>query len=275
MSSQLHGIDKYIKTLEAIAQECGEKIAKDLEPKDEFLRTKQRLYELLEQVRSDLRDRQLLLKKRGNCYESIQKGHRVRQGLDELRRSLPKLQELHKRAQGKRNAKTSKEELQARFQDIRMLKKHVDEVQELFNGLAAGDSSGPEVSLLGLRDTARVLAPASGEDARRALTSEEEEALAGMRRRDAELDKQVGEIGSVVERLDPLARQIGVTAERQRLRAEAMQSDVEKAEQDVEQLNKRITEVMKYQRNTNFCCQLVLIVALLCCVGVVYQQVKG
>lgn len=71
---------------------------------------------LLEEARKDIHERQKLLNKRGNCTETIQKGHNVRQALEELRQALPKLQALHKKAQNQRGAKARKEELQARYQ---------------------------------------------------------------------------------------------------------------------------------------------------------------
>lgn len=277
MPTQLQGIQTFVRRLEKIAEACGQKPPKEAESKDEFVRTKQRIYTLLEEVREDIHERQLLLKRRGNCYEAIQKGHTIRQHLDELKHALPKLQELHKRDQGKRNANARKEEIQARYKDIRILKKHVDEVHELFHNCASGAdgpagaglaASNARAQLFGLRDTARC----SEEDARRLLSAEEEEALSTMKRRDAELDQQVGDIGQVIERLDPLARQIGVSAERQRQRAEAMTEDVSKAERDMEALSKKITEVMRYEQNTNWCCQLVLGIVLLCCIGFVFQQ---
>lgn len=280
MPSQLHGIDAFIQRLEKIAEECGDKPPKDAESKDEFVRTKQRVYTLLDQVREDVHSRTTLLRQRGNCYESIQKGHSIRQNLEELKGCLSKLQELHKRTQGKRNSNLRKDELQARYKDIRVLKKLVDEAHELFmqsnsgaeglQGSSGLGSSNPRAQLFGagLRDLAR----ASDEDARRLLSSEEEEALASMKRRDQELDQHVGQIGLVIERLNPLAQQIGATAQRQRERAEAMTDVVTKADQDMQALNKKITEVMRYERNTNCCCQLVLGIALLCCAGFVLQQ---
>lgn len=282
MSTQLHGIGDFVKRLERIAEECGEQPGKQKKEKDEFLRTKQRIYALLEQVREDILNRGTLLRKRGNCYETIQKGHAIRQSLDELKKSLPKLQELHKRAQGKRGAGSGqkKDELQMRYNDIRVLKRHVDEVNELFTSSTtgtdapgAGSSGDPQASLFGLRDAAR--GGGRGDvDGRRALSAEEEDALSSMKRRDQDLDRQAAEIGRVVERLDPLAREIGSAAERSRLRAEAMTTDVEKAEEDLKQLNKRMAEVMQYEKNTNTCCQLVLGIALLCCVGFVFQQLN-
>lgn len=270
MSTQLHGIHDFIARLEKIAEACGEKQVKDAVEKDEFLRVKQRIYVLLEQTRDDIHERSSLMKQRGNCHESITKGHTIRQNLEELRRCIPKLQELHKKAQNKRGAAKKKEELQARYKDIRVLKRHADEVNELFlshGNAGSGAGMQAQASMLGLREHAR-----NPEDAKRLLTSEEEEALANMKKRDAEIDAKVAEVGLIVERLDPLARQIGMTADAQRRRAEAITTDVDGADQDLRALNKRIDEVMKYQKNTTCCCQMVLLVVLLCCAGFVFHQ---
>lgn len=269
MSTQLLGIDNYIKRLEKIAQECGEKSAKEAVEKDEFLRVKRRIYVLLEQTREEIHDRSAILSRRGNCHETITKGHTIRQNLQELKTSMPKLQELHKKAQNKRGAARHKEELQARYKDIRVLKRHVDELNELASA-SSGTAENPRVSLLGQREDP--VLRARPEDSTRSLTAEEEDALSKMKKRDAELDKQVGELGQIVERLDPLARQIGVTADQQRRRAEDLTSEVEKADKDLQDLNHRIDDVMKYERNTNCCCQVMLLVVLLCCVSFVFQQ---
>jgi len=272
MSTQLHGIAGFVRRLEIIAQECGEQKAKPDQPKDEFLKVKQRIYTLLEQARSDIHDRQSVLKKRGNCYETIHKGQAVRQALDELKQALPRLQELHKKAQNRRSGKVKKDELQARYQDIRVLKRHIDELNELY---LSGQELPPEAAasfvapkFLGLRDSAR----ANPEDARRDMTSEESDALAAMKRRDADIENQVEEVGLALNRLDPLARTIGATAERQRLRAEALTAEAEKTGADIEQINRRVTEIMRYEKNTNMCCQIGLGVVLFCCVGFVIQQ---
>mmetsp|Transcript_20394 Transcript_20394/g.52152 ORF Transcript_20394/g.52152 Transcript_20394/m.52152 type:complete len:306 (+) Transcript_20394:48-965(+) len=277
MSSQLQGILEYVTRLEKIAEACGEKPTKDTVEKDEFLRVKQRIYVLLEETREEIHQRSSLLKRRGNCHETITKGHTVRQNLEELKKCLPRLQELHKKAQAKRSAAKQKDELQARYQDIRVLKRHVDEVNELFlshsvgadAASAAGAFGAPSANLLGLRDAARGANP---EDSKRLLTSDEEGALAHMKARDAQLDQQVADVGKVLERLDPLARQIGISAEAQRVKADALTTDVERADKDLQAINKRISEVMKYEKNTNICCQIVLLIVFLCCLGFVFQQ---
>mmetsp|Transcript_70246 Transcript_70246/g.195534 ORF Transcript_70246/g.195534 Transcript_70246/m.195534 type:complete len:278 (-) Transcript_70246:69-902(-) len=275
MSSQIHGIGEYVKRLEKIAEECGEKPKNEEVQKDEFLRHKSRCYELLEEVRDTIRERTVLIKRRGNCLETIQKGHQIRQQLTELRGTLPKLQELHKRAQSRWKNKLSKDELQERYQVIRLLKRQVDEANELFvsgnanvgevPGALAGIDLGPSAAMLGSRSV-------SSEDRTRLLTSEEQGAIDKIRQRDGELDKQVDEIGKVVTRATEIARHIGATAERQRLKAEGIGSDVEKADTDLKDLNKKVADVISYEKNTNFCCQMALVIALLCCVGYILQQ---
>mmetsp|Transcript_67420 Transcript_67420/g.133015 ORF Transcript_67420/g.133015 Transcript_67420/m.133015 type:complete len:283 (+) Transcript_67420:58-906(+) len=282
MPTQLHGIADMVARLEKIAEECGEKPKKDAEPKDEFLRIKQRMYALVEQTRVDIHDRQSVMQKRGNCLETIQKGHTVRQHLDELNNSFIKLQELHKRAQGKWKAGPKKQEHQARYQDIRMLKKHKDEINELFLRCASvgGESSMRAVDdaaaasgakLFGLRNLA---SPNREEDSRRLLSSEEQDAMKAMRERNASIDDNLEQLSKNLNRLNPITQEIGAAAERQKSRADRICQDVDKAEEDMGSLNKKIKEVMRYDKNTNTCCRLILLLALLCCIGFVFQQLQ-
>jgi len=270
--SLLPGITEYVKKLEKIAQDCGDKpVTREAAlEKDEFLRVKKRVYVLLEETREAIQERSTLLKRRGNCHETITKANTIRQNQDELKRSLPKLQELHKKAQNKRGASRQKEELQARYKDIRVLKRHADEVADLWASNSGGAENHSE-RLLGSREET-VIGRARTEDTRRALSAEEEEALATMKKRDLELDDHIGEIGLIIDRLDPLARQIGLTAEQQRLKAEAITGDVEKADQDLLAMNTSIEKVMKYEKNTNCVCQMMLLLVFLCCLGFVLHQ---
>jgi hypothetical protein len=276
MSTALHGINGYIKRLEAIAEQCGEKKAGNAEAqqiKDEFTRMKLRMYLLLEEIREGVHERQALMKRRGVCTETIQKNVDNRQKYDELKRTLPQLQQVHKKAMGKRSAERNKEELQNRFRDIRVLKQHVDEVHELIEGgnleQAPSLPDGPAAALFGnsLRETAR------GE-MNRNLTDEEKEELAKMRGRDAEIDKQVGEIGMVVERMKPVAEQIGATAKLQKEKADATSAAVDKNTEEIKKQNEFVKEIIKYEKNTQCCCQMVLGIVFLCVIGFVFHQLK-
>jgi len=161
VASQLHGIGEYVKRLEKIAEECGEKPKKQAAEKDEFIQLKKRCYELLEEVRDNIRERANVMKRRGNCYETIQKGHAIRKQLDELKKNRPRLQELHKKAQGRWTNKLTKEELKDRYKVIRLLKHQIDEADNLFVCTNAGGDFdeeagglGSAATLLGLRQTA-------------------------------------------------------------------------------------------------------------------------
>jgi len=276
--SQVHGITQYIDRLEKIAEEYGEKVTKEAEKLDEFEKLKRKMYQTLEEVRDSMRDRQLTLKRQGNCHATIASGHKIRQQLDLLRTSLPKLQELHRKAQGKRNAREAarKEELKLRIEDMRNLKKCVDEAQELFtngnveNVSGTGGGSGgnvPASSLFGSRSNAC-------DEQRAEMNGDEEQALEEMQRKDKELDVGLDSIGKVAERLKNVANEIGTVAERHKIKAENLGDDAQKCDEDLRLLNRRMEEVRQYDKNTNFCCQLVLGLTLLCCVGFVFQQAQ-
>jgi seryl-tRNA synthetase len=281
MTTQLQGIGEYVKRLEKIAEECGDKVQKDAAQKDEFLRHKKRCYDLLEQVREDILERQTILKRRGNCYETIQKGNHIRQQLAELKGTVPKLQQLHKKAEKRWGASKRQGELSERFQAIRLLNRQVKEADELFISCNAAGSdasaalllgsngSGPAASLFGnLRHAA------AEEDTKRDLTGEEKDAIDKIRGRDADIDKEIDGVGKVVDRLQDMAENIGRSAERQKIAAEGLTTDVIKADDDLKELNKKVTEIRKYEKNTNFCCQMVLVIGLLCCTGFIFQQLR-
>lgn len=253
---------------------------KDAANKDAFCRTKEQTRSLIEQSRSLLRERTALLQKRGTCYETIQKGHTIRQNLGELTQLLRHLQELHKRAQGKRwNAAKNKDELKARYEDIRNLKRFVEELNNDF--LSA--NSGMEVpehgrASLGLRDAGDAcrikIHAARPEDCTRKMTEQEEETLSRWRERDADLDKDLDAICNGIDRLKPVAMEVGRQANLQSAKLAPMDQDLDKANEDTVQMNKKLTEITRYDKNTNFCCQVVLGVALLSCVGFVFQQLN-
>jgi len=271
MSSCVHGINAYVKKLQVIQEACGKKkvAGQEAEPKDEFVRNKLRMYMLIEDVRDGVRDRQAVIKRRGICHETINKGHENRQKMAELQRSLPQMQQLHKKAMGKRSAAQNKEELAARYQDLRVLKRHVDEVRELIEGTNADmEDVGTRPELFGLREAGR-----GDPDIKRDLTDDEKQALADMRARDEKIDQQAGEIGDVVQRLVPLAEQIGVTAERQKAQADTLTSSVDKNLKEIERQSEFTKELIKYEKSTTQCCQMVLGLLLLCVIGFIFNQI--
>lgn len=274
MPSQLHGIRNLVKSLEKIAAECGEKPVKEPEPKDQFLALKTRMYGMLEDVRNLIHERGILLTKRGNCQETIEKGHKIRTLLDELKRSLPMLQELHKKALKKRGAAQRSEELQNRYQDIRVLKRQIDEAHELFLTCNVGDAGRDVAGVMSMDSTLFGRSEKTIGATNRQMSEDEKGALEHMRQRDQGLDQHADEVLKTLGNLLPIASQIGLSATRTREKAEGISTDVDKATDDLKTMNKKLTEVMRMQRNTECCCYLVLGVVLLCCVGFVFQQLQ-
>lgn len=60
----------------------------------------------------------------------------------------------------------------------------------------------------------------------------------------------------------------------QKKKAEALAEDVDKAEEDLKELSKKVSDITKYEKNTNFCCQMILVIGLLCCVAFIFQQLR-
>mmetsp|Transcript_66295 Transcript_66295/g.158601 ORF Transcript_66295/g.158601 Transcript_66295/m.158601 type:complete len:276 (+) Transcript_66295:77-904(+) len=269
--SQVQGINDITRRLRIIADQCCDK-QKEEEAKDEFSRIKVRMYELLEEVRENIRHRQALLKSRGHCMESIQKGHAVRQSLQELKESLTKLQALLRKQSNKRGARKKAEETEAKYLEIRQLKKQVNEAQALFDGQIAELVDFPELSD-SLKPTlfGNSLRMAAQGDTDRAMTDEEKALKNEIRGRDEDLDKDIEQIGVVAGRLGMLAAEMGTTAQRQKGQVEGINADAEKANQELEAMNKKIAEVIRYERNTTCCCQIFLGLALLCVVGFIFQ----
>jgi DNA repair exonuclease SbcCD ATPase subunit len=273
MSSCVQGINTYIKKLEAIADACGEKtVTKETGVKDAFQDLKSRMHELITQIRKGVHDRQALTSKRGICHETIQKGSENRRKLDDLQKLYADLQAVHKKALGKRSSAQKKEELQERWQDVRVLKKLVDDTRELVEAANEGNEDPalrvPSATLLGLREAA-----ARGDYVtNRALSEEENQVMDEISARQKGIDNQLGDLDKVVNRLGDMAPRIGHTAEMQTKQAEEISKGIDKNIEELGAQTKKAKEIIQYQKNTNLCCQMVLGLLLLCIVGFICHQ---
>lgn len=223
---------------------------------DDFLRTKAHMYQLLELVREVIREHDLISASNGICAESARIRHKIRQYLDELAVLLPRLREIQKTARGSWLPGAVKgEELQARYEDIRVLKRQLDEAKELFSGNA--DTSQPSRSSsprahcqvdIARLDASVLLSSCGGQPAesKYAMTSDEERALDHMRRRDGELNRQLGDIGDTADRLNELAGQIGLASKRQKSKADNLAREFEEVDQGIGGLKKGIDKLLKH-----------------------------
>lgn len=277
ISTQLHGMHNYMERLRKIAEACGEKRPKEKETRDAFQVQKVKMYQMLQDVRNNTRSRHELMAKRGNCHESINRGHTIRKQLEELKRMVAQLQEMHKKAQNKSSARKAenKEELKSRYEDIRNLKRLIDEANDMFSNSAhqswvAGVGNGPPgPTLFGLRGAG----DASAHD-KRDMEDDERNLLKKWRGRNENFDTMLEQIGNGLDILKNQTQEIGFSAGRQTDTAERLTVDVSVADEELKKMHKRIDEVMRYEKNTNLFCQLILGVALFCCIGFVVQQLK-
>lgn len=188
-----------------------------------FQKTKLHLQQMLEQLNTAIQDGRASPRN-----PSEHEGLAIQAKLDELERSFSMLQGIHRQARPVRDGKASQDEYQAGYQEIRSLRKQIDDVAHAFS---VAQSHGSHVHLHG--------------DVGRALSDEEQRTLDSMRQRDVELDTDLKAIGQVVERMGDVARQIGVSAERQKDHAATLVTHCESSQQDVRNLNKRIGKMLR------------------------------
>lgn len=275
MSTCLHGIDAHIKKLDAIAIKCGQKeVDKEEKSKDEFINKKREIHKLVEEVREGCVERKKILDRRGICHETITKGHDNREKLRRLQMVYGDIQALHKKTTGKRRPGQSKEELHARWEDIRTLKKLVDNCRESveggnFNEDPTLTESAPRAQLFGLREAGQ----ARGDpDTKRAMNEEEEQALAAMKARDEAIDEQVGQVGDVLDRLKDVGLHMGEEAERQKRKIDEIDVLVDKNSTEIKRQDDVAKSIIQYQKNTDSCCKMVMGLMILAVVGVVFKQ---
>jgi hypothetical protein len=269
----LTGIAGFEDKLKKIAEECGAEVKNnETGEKDEFQRLKLEMYLVYDELREGVQARHDLMKKRGNCQETITMRSKNFQKLEKLKSNLSQMQAINKKAMSKRDKK-KKEEVSHRIQVIRVLTEMVKEAKELTEGAGTDQDAtlqgGPAVSLFGngLREAGR-----GDPNTSRNLTPEEQEELDKMRGRDKEIDEQVGVLGGVLERVKVQAEQIGVTAEQQKRQADQIAEAVEKHKNEILRQNKYCKEIQLFEKNTSSCCQITLLILLLCIVGFIMNQ---
>jgi hypothetical protein len=170
--------------------------------------------------------------------------------------SLPRLQKLLQTSQDRgvpRSATVGRAskllESQAQYQDLRALKRRVDEAKREFAGLRLGttvcDSCTSQhryFSDMGCAETGATHTDATPSNMTtwRVLTAQDQHAFNEMRRRDVEIDDQLAQVGGTVDRLTLLARQTGASAARQKAKAERCLVDADNAQLEISTLNARI-----------------------------------
>eukprot|EP00916_Digyalum_oweni_P004706 GHVL01008334.1.p1 GENE.GHVL01008334.1~~GHVL01008334.1.p1 ORF type:complete len:282 (+),score=50.42 GHVL01008334.1:42-887(+) len=278
--SSLHGIDDLMKRLGKIEQEfcVGEIIAEAETPmeKDDFIRTKTEMYNLLTLIKSGIRERHEIHAKNGNCHEAIKKGHDLSVKLNSIEELLKKLQNAYKKQVTRKKVKQA--ELDLRWQDIQVLRKHIMEARATFRN----SSNYTMNEIRTLTDIRADKEECGGETWRRTPGQKPEEPseedlkqVAKWKQRDAGFDKDLDEIKDGVAVLEELAVGIGRTADTHAKMIEEISKDNNKATTKLATLNVKTRNVMKTQKNSTFMCRIIAIIVLVACGGFIWAQVKG
>jgi len=303
--------------VDRIATECTKDGKKDAsgaggKQKDDFLAAKSGLYQLLYEVKENIRERHTLQRRNGNTYETIRKGAEISEQLKQIDVDFKKIQDIHKKQRGfarRRSLGLTDEELDNRLSDLNLLKQQIEEARTAFRnnraistdkltsmsgasplstrtttadhvvpprtiGAPTAREGGGEVAL-DIAEERRALGLSSPGGGAREPTEAERQAMDRWKRRDQAMDRQLDEIGEGVERLGDIAQNINATADRHTVMAQEIARSADKAHSNLQTLSLKMKKVMETQRNSTFFCRIILVVVLIGCVGYIYWAITN
>eukprot|EP01057_Protomagalhaensia_wolfi_P001254 Protomagalhaensia_wolfi_Nauph_80__1253@NODE_173_length_3305_cov_36_500000_g130_i0_p2_GENE_NODE_173_length_3305_cov_36_500000_g130_i0NODE_173_length_3305_cov_36_500000_g130_i0_p2_ORF_typecomplete_len364_score74_70RPW8/PF05659_11/0_11COMP/PF11598_8/0_59Sulfatase_C/PF14707_6/0_78Sulfatase_C/PF14707_6/1_6e04Sulfatase_C/PF14707_6/4_4e02DUF1515/PF07439_11/0_51DUF1515/PF07439_11/2e02Cytochrom_C_2/PF01322_20/8_9Cytochrom_C_2/PF01322_20/20CCDC158/PF15921_5/66CCDC158/PF15921_5/7_1HeLo/PF14479_6/5_3MCPsign len=275
-----------IKVIRIEASCLGEGNA-ETEENDEFVHIKKIIYSLLFQTKQNIREKYDIQSREGNTVKAIQLGSQINKQVDQMNQEFVTLKEAFKK-QAKRANKAgpkvhskqnvSNEELDIRFKEMQVIKRQIEECKELVK-------RGTEIperqvitltDFLGQMEKAGVAPPAQFDrdgQGWREPTAEEKAAMDRWAARDKDFDRQIFEVGDVVDRLNVLAVEIGNKAEQQGKMAIELSRQADEANQEVIEVNSKLKSIMMKGNGMNFCCKLLLTVILIAMLGFIAQNV--
>jgi len=287
MAPVLTGLDRLINDLEKIQTECGagEQNKDQKVEKDEFLIVKEQAYKLLVIIREKIKHRLKILKERGNNVETISLGVRIQTMIKDMENMFPKLHAIvvKQSSAGLLRKRLSPEDCETRYNDIGMLKRHLEEakrahlsnrdlddgeVESAWQQTGDGGESGERRDLLG---GAGVKVDETG----REITEDEQKLIDRFEARDREFDNILNDISNEVDHLGEHATKIGESAERQGEMINKLKNQVDDANEGVKDLNAKVKDIMENDSNSSFCTRIILILVLMALIGLVLNKVTS
>eukprot|EP01055_Gregarina_sp_Pseudo9_P001375 Gregarina_sp_Pseudo_9__1374@NODE_191_length_3690_cov_34_896741_g176_i0_p2_GENE_NODE_191_length_3690_cov_34_896741_g176_i0NODE_191_length_3690_cov_34_896741_g176_i0_p2_ORF_typecomplete_len380_score83_49COMP/PF11598_8/3e03COMP/PF11598_8/0_093DUF2935/PF11155_8/0_77DUF2935/PF11155_8/4_3e03DUF2935/PF11155_8/1_4e03CCDC158/PF15921_5/20CCDC158/PF15921_5/6_9_NODE_191_length_3690_cov_34_896741_g176_i024913630 len=259
------------------------------EENDDFINIKKVIYNLLFQAKQSIREKYEIQTREGNNVRAIQLGSQINKQLDQLNQEFLNLKEAFKK-QAKKASKggpkvqskqaISADELDIRFKEMQVIKRQIEECKEL-------TKRGTEISerqvmtltdFVAQMEKAGVAPPAQFDKEGggwREPTAEEQAAMDRWAARDKDFDRQIFEVGDVVDRLNVLAVEIGNKAEQQGKMAIELSRQADEANQEVIDVNNKLKSIMMKGNGMNFCCKLLLTIILIGMLGFIAQNVTS
>ena len=284
-----------IKRLGAIEENClGSRHTMEDAPDkmDKFLGMKFMITNDLTEMKLKIHDRFMLQKQNGASVEVIALTAQIRHLDSEIDKNFLKLKEIYrKQCDGSffvfSKSSTDQKELSARYAQLDMLAHQIEEARKAFKTNNDSDvkeeelKNNPRASLFGRSSSKAGLGKgkdaAGGSKQFRQGEMDEFEQDAVNRWEDAEreLDKGVDEVGNVVDRLRPIADEIGLQAQKQEKMMNMIKERADKASTGIRQVSVRIRQIMDTERKSTFVCRLVMMLILLALGVWIWERAKA
>ena len=301
-SSMLGGIHDLQRRLAQIEESClGAVNASEDSPEkmDKFLQLKVSITNDLTDMRGKIADRIALQREHGQSVEVITLTAQIRSLEAEITKNFDKLKEVYRRqCDGgifvfSRNTSNAKE-LSARYQQLDNLAFQIEEAKKVFltgalptavSASAPGGPESPGSGGLSLRD--RLFGKTEGDlqsDNEKkgprqyrsdGLDEHEEEALSRWQAADQEMDRDLEQVGQVVERLGEVAGEISMQAQKQAKMMDMLKERTDRASTGLRQVSIRVRQIMDTERKSTFACRIILLLILLALGVWIWERAKS
>jgi len=252
-----------------------------------FRRAKRDLHEKLKSVREHLKERDDLLGSEPNSTQTIQKSQIVRRELKEARDVANEMKEQQQKDQARKIRKLPQEELQARDEQLQLVWKHIEECERLEKrryqpSQQQQPNTQQRTDLFAQRarvpggPSAYAPAPAFAPATQTDLPPiEVEQFMQEFKKKDAQIDQGVEEIGRGVTRIKHMAQAIGSEIDVQTRMLDEIESKVDDTNLHLLNINRKMKKTLeKIQGGDRFIVNLVLLLIFLGIAGYIYSMVK-
>lgn len=260
-------LEELLLKLSLIEKECVQQKLEDEKEvmKDEFIALKRETYKELQEINELIRSRHQIQRKQGNTVEVIQKGATLKRNFEHIDARFARMKDVFKAQVRLRGKKFTDEQLDQRFNELQVIKQQIESARNIFQN--GGLFSDAQVKTLTdfqgqMKKQGLSFPNTQTQHEWRELTHEEQQALDRWRERDADIDRQVAQIGDAVDRLAEIAVQIGEKTEQQSQLVAKLHEQADDANAELLAVNDTIKEILKKQGGMNLMCKFMLALTL-------------
>ncbi|XP_053993643.1 uncharacterized protein LOC128884342 isoform X2 [Hylaeus volcanicus] len=262
--SRRRELEEIILKLTVLEKECIDVKIQDKkeELQDNFIVLKQTLYKELNKIASLIHLRNEERRQNGNSVTVIQQGIQLNHKFSEIDSMLSLLKASFKSQTKKK--KVSNDKLDERFNDLQHINQNIEQLRNLFQS----ETDVSQSTMKTLTDIVNNFnkdnsgTPVVTNTAWRERSQKEQEVLDRWAQKDADIDRQVAEIGSVVDNLMQNALEIQEKAEAQATVLAELNNRADEVGNNLRSVNDSINTIMKNQSGLNIAFKLLLVFIL-------------